>query len=155
MKIPPWRGKDGRALPGRGHLPALRIPTCAGEQFTKNRALRARGLAPVAWQGTATLLKEVGITTESHPDAYTKQKQIPGQVLTEVEVSSTWAPLWAVLVAEAEPCSETCRMWALRKAVADDEFRAALETIAALASSKARRRMADYLVEVWEPEEQA
>lgn len=133
--------KNGKPNPDFASL-EKRVPG-----VTENLALRDRGLAPCVWVATKVMLQDYGIPTEEHPEAVTQAGRIPGQT-GEI---ATWGPRWAVLVVEADPCNEAAKHQALERAMRDDEFRDALDTISRLAEKQARRKMADYLMEMWEP----
>ena len=126
------------------------------EELTANRRLRNAGWLPIRWHGTLTRFRELGIEIQVHRDTFVqrhdgqgfgKQDRAPGRITGE---DDHWGPAWAVLVAEAEPCNETARDWALARGAIDNEFRDALMTIAIYGD---RRRMADYVMEVWNPAE--
>ncbi len=111
-----------------------------------NKRLREAGFSPIAWAGSETRLLEAGVTVTAEPDAYVSAKhKTPGMADPKKHL---WAPTWAVLVTEADPCNEAARDWALSHAVKDDEFRAALETVAGVGD---RRKMADFIMAMWEP----
>lgn len=117
-----------------------------------NQRLRDRGLLPIKWQGTITRFRELGIPITEDAEAFVKTSTRPGAM--PGGVGSSWGPRWAVLVAEADPCNEDARDAMLRRAVADPEVKAALETIAVLADNGlARQKMADYVMELWNPDE--
>ncbi len=120
---------------------------------TANRKLRDSGLLPIRWDGTVARLRDVGIKVESHTDvdaSPSRSMAIPGQNMQ----NTWWGPRWAVLVAEADPCNETAKDWALAHAAANEEFRDALDTIARLIGDGARPRqkIADFVMEMWTPE---
>lgn len=115
--------------------------------------LRADGMLSVKWSGTVTRLRNFGIKVEKHDDAVVSTLSIPGMVPPAKGngtkgTRSWWAPAWAVLVSEAEPLAEEARDWALEKGALDDDFRAALEVITTFGD---RKRMAEFVQELWEP----
>lgn len=113
---------------------------------TLNRKLREDGLMPVTWKGTVARLREGGIEVKLEKSVPVAPLVRPGSREGE---RAHWAPAWAVLVAEAEPCNETAREWALRHAVENPEFAAELDTLARLGCD--RRKMGEYVMERWEP----
>jgi hypothetical protein len=112
-----------------------------------NRQLRDEGWLPIKWAGTISRFKELGIEVKDRPDIFTKPGDRPGAT-TGGEAGSLWGPRWAVLVAEAEPCNEDARDWALARGALDEEFRDGLMTVALFGD---RSRMATYVMEVWQP----
>jgi hypothetical protein len=124
-------------------------------ELSANRALREQGMLPLRWAGSRARLEAHGIKVETRTDAVVTDahEDVPGRVANGDSDESLWAPRWAVLVVEAEPCNEGAVDWALARAVKDADFRDALDTIAAMATEQARRRMADYVMEIWEPGE--
>lgn len=121
---------------------------------TKNQQLREAGYLPVKWKGTVARLKALGIEVQKRDDARTASSSNPAAAGGGgVSVTSYWAPRWAVLVSEAEPCNETAREWALEEATKNEPMRQALETISRLTDNvAARAKMADYIMEIWTPE---
>lgn len=125
-------------------------------------ALHEQGLHRIRWAGSVARLREAGIAIveksfdrDSVPSgnfqpAWVKQRD--GDKAREghagTEDLSYWAPRWAVLVAEAEPCNEAARTWALERAVRDSMFRDALMTVAALGDIG---KMAAFVMAQWEP----
>ncbi len=136
----------GRASPGPNvqNVPRDKPPTL-------NRRLRDAGLLPIRWDGTLSRLRDVGVPVESHPEVeeswVSGGKSIPGQNLQ----NTWWAPRWAVLVAEADPCSEDAKDWALAHAYRDEEFRDALDSLARLIADgqRPRQKMADFVMAEW------
>ncbi len=130
--------------------------TLPGVPVSENKALRAKGLLPLRWVGSAARLRALGIEVQEHKDAVVRDasgKGIPGRLsTTDREPASYWAARWAVLVVEAEPCNDRAVEWALTRALQDEDFRASLDTIAMMASEDAKGKMADYVMEMWEPE---
>lgn len=119
---------------------------------TENAKLRANGMLPLRWDGARHMLKEAGVPVEQK-NAYVEQykKDIPGQVAVVGDLG-WWAPRWAVLLVEGEPCNDDAREWALAKAMSDPEFKGALEAFATLADGKrAREQMAEFVMAQWEP----
>lgn len=135
---------DGKPNPGFVARRAIPIP----KQVSENSKLRGRGLLPCKWTTTAHVLRAHGIVVEDHPEAYTAKADTPGML----SMSVLWAASWAVLVAEAEPCNEDAKAQVLRLAASNTEFRDALDTIARLSDEDARRKMADFVMELWNPE---
>ncbi len=113
-------------------------------EHSPNRRLRDHGLLPVKWAGTVNRLRRAGVQVEKHPEAFVSARPIPGQ---RQEPAVEWAPRWAVLVAEADPCAEEARDWALDRAANDEDFKLALETIAALGGD--RFKMAGFVMAQW------
>lgn len=85
----------------------------------------------------------LGRQLEHKPVAHVHSTGIPGG-----DERDWWAPAWAVLLIEAEPCSEQAREQAIERATRDTEFRDALMTIAGFDD---RKKMADFIHEHWEP----
>lgn len=112
---------------------------------------------PLKWAGTRARLKELGIEIQRHEDARVAGTGIPGTLgagpaagEAGTEVTSWWAPRWAVLVCEADPCNDDAKDWALARAVAEEEFKNTLDTIAMLADvTEARVKMAAFVMEMW------
>lgn len=138
--------KDGKPNPDYEAL-EKRIP---GVQ--EHLALQERGLAPCVWVATKLMLLAYRVPTEEHPNVFTRMGNA-GQNPAMTGEIATWGPRWAVLVVEADPCNEQAKHQALERAMRDSEFRDALDTISRLAEKQARRKMADYLMEMWEPED--
>lgn len=141
-------------FPGKGG--AAKVAHAAATA-SNAKQLRDQGWLPVKWKGAIRRLQELGIEVQKREDArVAATKDIPGTA-SEGQAAGTpivmhWAPRWAVLVYEAEPCNETARDWALERAAKDEEFRQALETIATLSENQGtRERMANYIMELWEP----
>lgn len=131
---------DLNALFPSGHRPAGFVDT-----KSPNRRLRDAGLLPLKWMGTEQRLKRVGIRVERHPEARTSGAG--PRMSSHPSLNDAWGPAWAVLVAEADPCGEEARDWALERAVKDETFRAALEAIAALEGN--RVKMAAFIMGQW------
>lgn len=102
-------------------------------------AMRERGLIPARFAGTRARLRSIGIEVEVNPD------------ITVTGDAQFWGPVWAVLVAEADPCSEEARVWALKKAKDDPTFAQALEAMTRLARID-RHAMAFFIQEGWDAE---
>lgn len=141
--------KDGQPNPDFKALFDLSDPNNVTPwSVSANRKLREQGLVPCKWVTTAAFLREHGVTVEDHPEADTAESDIPGTL----DESTLWAPRWAVLVAEAEPCNEEAKTQALTRARNDPSIAEALDAVARLAEADARRKMADFIMELWEPE---
>lgn len=131
-------------FPGRA---AAKKPAQA-TTLSANRELREHGMLPVKLSVTVKRFKELGIAVEKRDDARVVR---PGG---GSEVTSWWAPRWAVLVSEASPCNDAAIDAALVRGARDAEFAAAIDTIGSLADVKrAREKVADYIMEFWEPGE--
>jgi hypothetical protein len=116
--------------------------------------LYAKGLLPLRWASTLDRLRKVGIVVESHwciPSRRLAHAGIGGQDTS----NSLWAPRWAVLIAEADPCNDEARDQALTRARRDSHFLEAVDALAQLLDDHGNRRarMADFIMETWEPED--
>lgn len=109
--------------------------------------LLARGMTPVRWAGTRSLLRHFGnrVELEQHPYIRVSLTGSKGE-----DDGRWWASAWAVFIAEAEPCAEAAREQAVRRAFVDDEFVEAAKTVAQLGD---RAKFADWLMAEWNPTE--
>ncbi len=138
-------GRTASSMPNVQNLPS---------ESSINARLRARGLMPLRWGGTRERLTAVGVEIELHPEALASATRSGGQAVPGTDMTNThWAAAWAVCIAEAEPCSEDARDWALEKAARDEDFRGAIDTIVRLGgTATARGSVADFVMEMWTPE---
>lgn len=122
------------------------------DELLTNEQLRAQGWLPCVWKGSIPALQAAGIEIRKRARAQDAPvRSIVGQIRG---LTDFWAPRWAVLTVEAEPCSDEAREQLLRRAVADPMVKAALESMAALIpDDKARAQMATFVMTMWEPED--
>jgi hypothetical protein len=141
------------------------VPIVTAVQTSKfkpmEQLLREQGLMPVRWPSARVRLSEAGIpprTYSSVKTGYAGPLATPGIDLS----NKWWAPSWAVLVAECDPCKDEAKVWMLKRAVREPEVKAQLEALATLMlksfvpteSVGVRTRFADVVMELWNPEEE-
>lgn len=117
-----------------------------------NSQLRERGWLPCVWKGSVPALKAAGIKLRARASTRDPMtRPIAGQI---TGLTDYWAPRWAVLTVEAEPCNDEARTQLLRRAMTDPMVKAALQSMAALIDGdKARAQMATFVMSMWEPED--
>ena len=98
----------------------------------------AKGLAPIRWAGTEERLREVGIRITTTQPIF-----VGGQPNNH---ATKFAPIWAVLICEAEPLSEEAREWALAQAMNGGEVKDAIDVMVLL--TPARYQFATFIEEL-------
>lgn len=107
------------------------------------------GFTPIRWGYTVNRLKALGVSCiQGKSKRDPRDSIIPGH-----SKKLMFAPTWAVLIAEAEPVQDAVIAWALSRALTDETFRRAIETIIMLNTTSARPRatVASYILEMWKP----